>query len=247
MILWNQKLAFSKLLSKSSTQCDSLFWPGCAALKLDPAVIKKSYELLKNAFPTIGFSSWCCGKPTFVLGSEREKEKRKEQIQLYLSTHGITMIYTLCPNCMDTLRQFSPVTIYSAFPVIAEQMVYKGEKFDRFYFLHDPCPAEDETRQAARAILDAMKISYVSNDQKACCGRKDMLFITNKQASERIMAQRKNEIKNKPVVSYCASCVDAFAQYDVEAYHLLELLFNTKKKRTFKNRIKTIYTKEIYA
>lgn len=252
MMLWNQKLTFSSYLSKSSRTAD-VFWPGCAALKLSPAVIKNTFLMLKKVIPSIGFSSWCCGKPTLILGTSQEKEKRNKQLETYFELFAIKNVYTLCPNCTHTLQKFSNIQIISAYTILQEQLEneidqWSEKKETRKYFLHDPCMSNHEVRTAARNILQILQVMVDSKDidNQSCCGRKNMLFLTNKQASEKIMQKRKIEIQDNPVISYCASCVDAFAQHGVEAFHLLEILFQIKSKSSFMNRIKTVHTKEFY-
>lgn len=252
MTLWNQKIAFSSYLSKSSRRSD-VFWPGCAALKLDAVVIKNTFLMLRKAIPDTGFSSWCCGKPTFILGTNQEQEKRYNQLEGYFESFGIKNIYTLCPNCTHTLQKFSDIHVMSAYTILYDQLKrenfsLQAKKKERHYFLHDPCMANDETREAIRNILQVLQIDYDSKElnNQSCCGRKNMLFLTNKPASEKIMAKRIAEFQDKPVISYCASCVDAFTQHDVEAFHLLEIIFQIKSKSSFMNRIKTVHTKEFY-
>lgn len=243
---WNQFLSFSPLYARTLPG-EALFWPGCAALKLGGGLIERTYGLLKKSVPHLGFSSLCCGKPTFALGTERQKAKRQAQIEKLILNRGMSRVYTLCPNCINTLPRLG-IEARSAWPLLADLIGQEGNK-NRIltgpYALHDPCGAarHSESQDGARRILTSRGVDWREmahrREKTLCCGRKNMLFLTNKGAAEQLRAARLEEAQGLPTVTYCESCVEAFRGAGAASVHLLEVLFDEPVKRSQLNRFAT--------
>ena len=60
---------FSPMMSVPETP--AVFWPGCALLNLDPAILKKTLEILARTEPEIRLAAGCCGQPSFFLFPEK--------------------------------------------------------------------------------------------------------------------------------------------------------------------------------
>jgi len=88
IVAWNQLLAFSPLLA-STKKSENIFWPGCAASKLSPTIILKTYQTLRETMPDIGISTWCCASPTFSVGSEKAKHRRHVKLTTHIEKCGI--------------------------------------------------------------------------------------------------------------------------------------------------------------
>lgn len=254
-VSWNQFLAFSPLFA-ATKKAESVFWPGCAAMKLAPEVMLKTYQALQEEVPGLGFSSWCCGKPTFAAGSEGQKKKRQAQLAAYFAQTGIQRVYTLCPNCQLTLNKHTGVQVVPAWALLAryaQRHAVCAQGFAPRYILHDPCAARQDaaSQQAARAILAARGVPFDEfahcGAQALCCGRKNMLFLTNPKASQKMLQARLAEANGLPIVTYCESCVEAFTAAGHPAVHLLEVLFGAQARRGVLNRIKTAHRKDIHA
>lgn len=245
MLRWNQALAFSPLLA-GSRDAAAVFWPGCAALKLEPRLLRAAYETLQRQVPGLGFSSWCCGKPTFSAGDSRHQQRRRGQLQAYLQRGGIRSAYTLCPNCHTTLERTFGLRTVSAWPLlaaVAEERPPGNPALPRRCRLHDPCAARRDTaaHQAAREILTAAGIDWRemahSREKALCCGRKNMLFLTRPAQAEQLLTRRLAEAEGEAIVTYCESCVEAFRAGGGNAYHLLEILLGAPSRRSFFHRV----------
>lgn len=248
----NQIISFSPIMS-SISNTKSVFWPGCAVLKMEDSIIKNTYDILKNSINDIGFSTVCCGKPTFCTNNKDQKYKKENLIKNIIDNNNIQAIYTLCPNCTITLRKIcgENIKVYSAWPLIANE-IDKSQNIDKFletYILHDSCTAryDEEIHASVRKILDKCNINFeeFSKNRKnaQCCGRKNMIFITNKKLSKNMTLSRIKDARDLPIITYCESCREAFGNHGIKSYHLLEVIHNKKVKRTFINRIKA---KNIY-
>ena len=252
---WNQFLAFSPLYA-ATRPAENVFWPGCSAMKLAPEVLLKTYQALKEEIPELGFSSWCCGKPTNALGSTEQWEKRQTELTAYFDDFGILRLYTLCPNCLLTLSKRTDVEVISAWPLLAsyaKKHLLGTESCKEKYILHDPCAANADaaSQRAVREILLACGIDYIefahNGPNTRCCGRKNMLFLTNPPAAKKLLDARLKEADGLPVVTYCESCVEAFCAGEHSAVHLLEVLFNIPAKQSALNRIKNAHRKDFNA
>ena len=65
---------FSPMMSVPETP--AVFWPGCALLNLDPAILKKTLEILARTEPEIRLAAGCCGQPSFFLFPEKKPGKQ---------------------------------------------------------------------------------------------------------------------------------------------------------------------------
>lgn len=242
-VRWNLALSFSPLLA-SAGKGEARFWPGCAALKLGEDLLRKTQAALQESVPDLGLCTWCCGKPAQALGTEIAQSYRSK-VRWFLRKEGIKTLYTLCPNCTATLPGLFEGEVVSAWPLLAEYAAcHKTKTLNiEHCFLHDPCMArhDKESQQAARAILQArglpVKEFAQSGENTRCCGRKDMLFLTNPAASDTLLQSRVMQAGGHRIASYCESCTEAFLGTGASAVHLLEILFDTPCKRRFSSRL----------
>lgn len=248
MVSWNQFLSFSPLFSKTKA-AEKVLWPGCAAMKLGAELISETYAVLRKVIPGLGFSSWCCAKPTFAVGAQSQKEKRSSQLYNYFEVNGIQTVYTMCPNCTRTLSREFDMEVMPVWQILADHAECRRVTAAAFmgaeYKLHDPCAGREDTasQAAARRILAARQVPYTefshSRAKTRCCGRRNMLFLTNPTASKMMLGARLAGAENAGIITYCESCVEAFRGERHESWHLLEVLFDRKAPRSVKNRILT--------
>lgn len=251
----NQSLAFSPVYA-NSTEGESVFWPGCSAMKLEPSLIRRTYEALKEEIPDLGFSSWCCGKPTLAAGTEQQKAALERRLTRYFSDSGIHKIYTLCPNCMKTLGARSDVSVHSAWPILARYTARRpgtSASMPKLAVLHDPCASRhDESSQtAAREILALRGIETVEFDdnrkQTRCCGRINMVFLTDPVKSKGMLDHRLSAARDLPIVTYCESCVESFRGAGHPSFHLLEVIFDQTARRGVLHRLRNAHGRHHHA
>ena len=63
---FHQGLGFSAWMMKIP-RSEAVFWPGCALLNLDGAILEKTLSVLRRAEPDIRLACGCCGQPTVYL------------------------------------------------------------------------------------------------------------------------------------------------------------------------------------
>lgn len=244
-MVFHQGLGFSSILMKIP-RMEAVFWPGCALLNLDRAILAKTLAVLRRAEPDMQLACGCCGQPTVYLFPERAEKRRAKLVRL-LEKQGVKRIYTACPNCTVQLRELEGFEILPVWPVLAEYLRPEDLSVPEGSFIwHDPCPTrkEPEQQSASRKLL---KVSGCDCTEPAhtgcstqCCGNFHMLAATDPQKSA---AMRRNRLKEFPeertIVSSCEGCLGAFRGEGRRTVHLLELLFGRSAARGWMNRIKT--------
>lgn len=243
----HQIMSFSKVFAHSSNSKE-VFWPGCAMLSLGSDINIKTYNLLKTKMPELGYSTYCCGKPSLHINKGRDFSVRKQMLNDLFLKNNIKKVYTLCPNCFGTMSDHCNVEIESAWGLIDE--LFPKDKLNiltgRQYAVHDPCPIIDDIGACdyIRNILNKLGaeiLEFKSNrDKTICCGKKNMIMALEPEKGKKIFAQRAAQAPSKNIVSYCASCVDTFKQNSFNAHHILELLWQTKSNGSWINRYKTV-------
>lgn len=242
---FHQGLGFSTLLMKIPGT-EAVFWPGCALMTLDGAILDKTLEVLRRAEPGIQLACGCCGQPTVYLFPEKTGKRRAKLVRL-LQKQGVKRIYTACPNCTLQLRELDGFEIIPVWPVLAEHIKPEDLSVPNGSFIwHDPCPTRNQPEQqaAARKLLGFCGCDCIEPEHTGCktncCGNFHMLAATDPEKSAKMRRKRLEEFPaDRTVASNCEGCLGAFRSEGRQGIHLLELLFGQSKSRGWGNRIKT--------
>lgn len=226
----------------------AVFWPGCALMTFDPAILSRTLEILRREEP-MEFAAGCCGQPTRYL-FPRLIDSRRESLATALEKAGVERVYTACPNCTLQLGELGTVKVIPIWPVLAKHIrpeditALPGE-----YVLHDPCPMRRDPVQldAVRALLDAAGVNWTeahhARDGSRCCGNRHMLRSTDPEASQRIRRQRLAEFpEDRCITAGCAGCLDAFGSEGRRTAHILEVLFGKSAAKGWGNRLKFTFS-----
>ncbi len=242
--MWfHQRLSFSPLMMRAP-KAQAVFWPGCALMNLDRAILEQTLRILRRTEPGIGFSSCCCGQPTRFLFPRRH-EARQQKLRAMLQAKGIRRIYAACPNCISQLRTLSGVEVIPIWSVLAEHLQSEDlmSAPASSVTLHDPCPMRRDisSQKAVRQLLAAAKISLKepehAGEKTLCCGNTQMLHSRDPEASAAMRKRRVEEFDPKlPVCSYCEGCLGSFRGEKLDTLHVLELLFGRSTRRSWGNR-----------
>lgn len=243
----HQALSFSPLLLRIP-RGQALFWPGCALMNLDPALLERTLGVLKRAEPDIRLAAGCCGQPTVYLFPGKA-ERRQEKLRKLLRKRGVKRIYTACPNCTLQLGTMEGIEILPIWPVLAAHLKQEDIAPARGSFVwHDPCPTrEDRDQQAAvRVLLDISGCEVCQPEHcgknTRCCGNFHMLHCIDPEKSARIRARRLEDFpEDRTIASSCEGCLGAFRGEGRNTTHLLEILFGKSRTRGWINRFKIIF------
>lgn len=240
----HQALSFHSLMMRIP-KTEAVFWPGCALMMLDPAILRKTMAVLRRADPEIQLAAGCCGQPSQYLFSETFG-KRRDKLRNLLQQQGVKRIYTACPNCTLQLRQLEGFEIIPVWPVLAVSLDKSDVELTEGTFVwHDPCPTRGDAAQQAgvRKLLDISGCDWTepeyTGSHTRCCGNFHMLRSTDPEKSAMMRSRRLEELGEGTILSSCEGCLDAFRSEGRETCHLLELLFGRSKSRSWGNRIHT--------
>ena len=241
----HQALSFSASLMRVP-ETDAVFWPGCALMNLDPAILQKTMKVLRRAEPDIGLATGCCGQPTVYLFPDGAEKRRKQLVEL-LRMRGVKRIYTACPNCTIQLGELDGFQIIPVWPVLADLLRAEDiEKPEGSFVWHDPCPTKTDTSQqsAARRLLALSGCDWTepahTGAHTICCGNYHMMEFSAPENRQKIRSRRLAELpEDRIILSNCEGCLSTFRSSGRNTCHLLELLFGRSQRRGWGNRIKT--------
>ena len=240
----HQALSFSPVMTAIPRR-EAVFWPGCALMTLEPAILEKAVDILRRAEPDIALAAACCGQPTAYLFPHKASG-RKAHLTALLNDRGIKRIYTACPNCLVQLRELEGVEILPVWPLLtrciaeADLATVAGD-----FIWHDPCPTRNDpdTQTACRRLLELSGHTVAqpahTGSRTMCCGSIHMMHTTDPEKSARMRRARLEELGDKTIVSGCEGCLNAFRDEGRKTLHLLELLLGTSASRGWHNRWKT--------
>ncbi|MBE6922211.1 MAG: (Fe-S)-binding protein [Ruminococcaceae bacterium] len=242
----HQAVSFHAFMTRIP-RTEAVFWPGCALMTLDPAILNRTLEVLKRAEPGIQMAAACCGNPTASLFPEALNQ-RKQKLLTLLESKGVKRIYTACPNCTLQLRKFG-LEVIPIWQVLAECLTADDlSALSGSYVWHDPCPTRNDhlQQEAVRKILALRGCDCTepihTGCKTLCCGNRKMLHCTNPEASRKIREKRLAEFpEDRTIASSCEGCLSAFRGAGRDTAHLLEILFGKSKSRGWGNRIKNTW------
>ena len=233
-----QGLSFSPLLLRVPER-EAIFWPGCALMKLDPAILRKTLEVLRREEPELALAAGCCGQPTQYLVPEKW-DSRREQLSTLLNKKGVRRIYTACPNCTIQMGELPGVEIIPIWAPLMRNLRKEdlAQSPGRFVW-HASCPIRSDGAQldALRQLRELVGCNCTDPGIIRCCGNIHMLRSTNPAQSAAIRRRRLSELEeDRTILSCCEGCLDAFRAEGRDTCHLLELLFGRSKTRSWGNR-----------
>ena len=213
-------------------RCSRVFFPGCHLCGYSPALVMASYDWLREQLPDTGFMLRCCGAPTRALGQQDAFEEMMAELHDELAEMGATEIIVACPNCSSTIKTCSSrFTVKTLYEVMDEAGPIAPACSGKHTFaLHDPCSGrwDGHTQECVRSVLRSSGFELEEFENHGigttCCGLGGMVAYVSPDMSNAVRDRRLEETPAE-IVTYCASCRNAFAGRR-PALHILDLLFN---------------------
>jgi Fe-S oxidoreductase len=236
-ILAYERWGLSRLLRSSAIPdgADTVFYPGCAMAGSRPQQTRRLFELLKKQIPNLGILLNCCAKPSHDLGRIGFFERVfNPQIEV-MKQQGVTTIITVCPSCHQIFSSyaegFEVRTIYQILDSPARlPTLDPGTEM----CVHDPCSTrfDPEVHQSVRSITDQLGITVGSmkhqKKRTLCCGEGGSASFVAPDITDRWAEERAEQAAGRPVVTYCAGCVQ-FLSESMNIVHLVDLLLDPKR------------------
>lgn len=212
------------------------FMPGCSLPSYNPELVKKTVEYLNQVFPKFSAIQKCCGKPTKAVGQVDLFKERFATLQQDMDEVGIETMIVACQNCKMTLTTAGTtptISLWELLPIIGlpEAVRGKAKDSDVLFTIHDSCPTRYDSpiQDGIRWILDELGYKYVeseySRENTRCCGMGGMVMPANPDVAKRVIQKRVDTLPTDKVVVYCAGCRSAMLKGDVDAWHILDLVY----------------------
>lgn len=230
----------------------TVFFPGCAFMKLGEDIINKTLLLIKKIDKNATVCSICCSKPSKALGNNYQN-RQKDKIVKFLTEREVETIYTACPNCFCTLNSIKNeyklnTNIVMLYKLLSDNIdnIVDSHPIDKKVVIHDPCIIrnDEESQKSVRRILDKINQEYIepshSMDKTICCGNIDMINVLEPEKSFRILKMRLDELLQKAdiICSYCSGCLNSFEEANAKVIHIMELVFGKVENKSIMNRLK---------
>ncbi len=202
-----------------------VFFPGCSLSGVDPGLVVRVLERLRESDPRVGLWSECCGRPLeqFDAGDGGRGEQR---LAARFRDAGVQEVITACGNCavtLERLEKYAPgLRVTSLYQVLADTQSPRLSQAVRMT-VHHPCPARTHPaqREAFFALADQIGLTVVNRGQRGhalpCC-------LKRGPAARR----RRQLMAHQQVVTYCAHCATSF-QRDVPTRHVLQIFFEDEE------------------
>ncbi|RME47477.1 MAG: (Fe-S)-binding protein [Deltaproteobacteria bacterium] len=226
------------------SEADTLFLPGCAAIKYRPDLIGQTLSL----FDRLGIEGvtlldgrpQCGGYPLYAAGDAAQYTEHAGERNRALAPYPT--IVAACPACTGLIGEEMPqnrvVPLVSFLLPHVER--YFGEHPPRrrgAFMYHDPCflgrglgRYEEPRRLLALAGIEVVEFPQNRNEAE-CCGAGGLLPLTAPETARKIARHRLRHAgmgEGRGVVTACASCSHAFAKVGagVPIHDLVALLLD---------------------
>lgn len=215
----NLKLKNSRFFS-SRTAAKRVFYPGCSLPGADPDFCLQVYEKLKEQDPDLGLWFDCCAKPLRLKKDHLAAGKAERALLQSLLDAGVEEVITACGNCFEQFSSFAEESLKITMVYDALQGL-ELSKGSAGWTIHHPCfsRVQPQMQESVFRLADQHGFTLKNRDQQdhslACC-----LHKTKKTV------QRRAELKQEKLLTYCAHCVMSFQQ-DIPARHLLQELLGS--------------------
>ncbi len=222
--------------------CERVFFPGCNLSGYSPSLVVKAYDYLRERLPGTGILLNCCGAPLRDLGEQARFQEVLDAVAAEMAKLGASEIIVACPDCYSSFKHHAPqLEVRSLYEVMVELGLPDGLPTREWTFsLHDSCPTRGEKgiHDSVRTLIQMMgygieEMEY-SRERTRCCGMGGMVAYADTWLAFNVTKRRIDEA-HFDMLSYCASCREAFASPfagEKPSLHLLDLIFNPDWEQT---------------
>lgn len=216
--------------------CKRAFFPGCNLSGYSPSLVIKTYEYLQEKLPGTGIILNCCGAPTYFLGDKSRSREILKGVESEMNRLGAAELIVACPDCYHTIKHNAlHLKLRSIYEVMAEHGIREEAKTSspKTFSLHDSCKSrwegniQDSVRTVVRDMGYEIDEMEYSKDNTRCCGMGGMVPFINFFLAQKVIGRRVEEAR-ADMLSYCASCREAFALVGKPSLHILDLIFNPR-------------------
>lgn len=208
---------------------NTLYYPGCATKFAAPFLIEKYEKILKGIgidYIKLNDLELCCGSPALNAGYGKDfYDLAKKNLQIF-KDHSVKKIITNCPACFKVFKNDYKEILGDEWNIEVQHIVVtlieqlknkkinlKNQNITVTY--HDPCHLGkqskifDEPREVLAKAGVKIKEMKFSKDKSFCCGGGGGVKSNNKEAANKIAAERlamANETGMNILITPCPMC-----------------------------------------
>lgn len=219
--------------------CRYVFFPGCQAGAIAPAVVEAAYkDLMQRLDGGVALMLGCCGAISDWAGRYEMTKEHRSFLKNELAKLGDPVIITGCPTCTGQLKEAGENTVIGIWEILEQIGIPSEAKgFEMPVAIHDACGArgDETTQKQIRKLLSSAGCETVevkdSKDKAGCCGYGGLTAYANRDVAKK-MTEKCLEKTEAPYVTYCFACRDRFAREGRTSRHLLEFLYSAEASET---------------
>jgi Fe-S oxidoreductase len=213
--------------------CDTVLFPGCALAGTRQRRVIELFDHLQDFFPNLGIVLDCCTKPSHDLGRSAYFAAMFTEMQQYLAGHGIKNVLVACPSCHAVFKQYGKgLSSRSVYEILAREY-WQSESLISAepVTIQDSCVArfEKDMQDSVRKLMRSRGISFEEMKHRGkktlCCGEGGGAHFVAPDLAGNWAVQRKKEVQNRRIITYCAGCAHFLGRVAPTA-HLLDLVFD---------------------
>ncbi|RME01960.1 MAG: (Fe-S)-binding protein [Deltaproteobacteria bacterium] len=224
------------------SEADTLFLPGCAAIKYRPDLIGQTLSLFERlgveGITLLDGLPQCGGYPLYAAGDATQYTETAEERNRALAPYAT--IVSACPACTGLIGEEMPQ--HRVVPLVSFLLPHVERYFAEHppsrrgaFMYHDSCFLgrglgcyEEPRKLLALAGIEVVEFPQNRNEAE-CCGAGGLLPLTAPETARKIARHRLRHAgmgESQGVVTACASCSHAFAKVeeDVPILDLVTLL-----------------------
>jgi len=235
---------------ESSGTSDVLYFSGCLARYLQPAVARATSSLLDlgNLRMAAPATQRCCGLAAWSSGKREDaRVLAKKNIQAFAGSDQ--PIITSCASCSSQLLRYPELfAAGSRWQKRAEDFAARVQEFTGFFrdvlppivgetpekrlraFYHDPCHLRytEQGQKSPRLLLRHAGVEVVEpEDEPACCGQGGLFHIAYPDRSAKIFAKSaRGALSQTPdyITTTCSGCLMQFQEGIARSKHRVEVI-----------------------
>lgn len=225
---------------KNKKMASILFYPGCALSAASPKLMSGIIQHLRKIDKNTDILYGCCGKPSDSVGLKQLFQSNLETLIMDLRRSKVKCLITACPNCYNVFKSHLNECVEVVFlwryllehenPAALEFSNFKHDPDFQSVVIHDACVMgeHDEEMKAIRGFLKTVGVEaneFGGKGKPVCCGKKNMLHMTNPKAYMALAERRVLQAANKTILTYCQSCAHSFESASGTSLSLAEMCF----------------------
>lgn len=215
---------------------DYVFFPGCNLGAADPNYVEQSYKWLIDHFKNIGLLLRCCSIHASWSGDEVLHNEQIAEMRQDWESLGKPILITACPSCTRHMREYLPeLKTVSIYEFMADKQKWpqtslREELTDCSFAIFDPCSSRYDVnlQTSIRDLLRELSINageIAGKGNYGCCGYGGDTAVANPDFANYVTKERA-KLDNRPYITYCSNCRDAFMDDNKQSVHLFDLLFD---------------------